>query len=104
VKYGNIILRDLVRKGFTVIPVNPGEERIEGLTVFARASDIPDPVHIVNFVVPPEVSVEVLEELDPARFHIVWFQPGSYDRAVLARAHQKFEHVIGGDCIMVETR
>lgn len=103
-KYGHIILSDLLRKGFTVLPVNPTERTIEGLEVHPTVSALDDPVHIVNFVVPPPVSLEVLEALDPARFRVLWFQPGAFDRAVLKRAEERFRDVLGGECIMVETR
>jgi predicted CoA-binding protein len=102
-KYGNIILRDLVRKGFTVLPVNPSEHEVQGLPSVRRVAELADPVHIVNFVVPPEVSLEVLGELDPSRFRVVWFQPGAYDGRVVDAARQRFESVVAGDCIMVET-
>ena len=36
-KYGNIILRNLRRKGFTVVPVNPGLETVEGLRALLRS-------------------------------------------------------------------
>src|SRR5262245_41813510 len=103
-KYGRIILEDLRAKGFTVLPVNPRETNIVGLPVHAKVADVPGEVHIVNFVVPPEISLEVLEELDPARTPIVWFQPGAYDGEVLRAARARFPRVIAGDCIMVVTR
>jgi predicted CoA-binding protein len=103
-KYGQIILADLLDKGFKVIPVNEHEDVIRGLEVRRTVSELEDPIHIVNFVVPPEKSLSVLEGLDPERFPVVWFQPGAFDRAVLASAKKrKFRHVLAGDCIMVET-
>jgi uncharacterized protein len=103
-KYGNIILRDLVRKGFTVLPVNPREKEIDGKRVRATVAELDDPIQIVNFVVPPEVTLEVLEHLDPERHEVVWFQPGAFDRAVVKVAEARFRCVVDGDCIMVETR
>jgi predicted CoA-binding protein len=101
-KYGNIILRDLRAKGFTVVPINPARDEVEGLACHAKVSDA-GAVDIVDFVVPPDVSLEVVQELDPEKHRVLWFQPGSFDARVL-NAAASFEHVVAGPCIMVEAR
>jgi predicted CoA-binding protein len=100
-KYGNIITRDLTRKGYTVLPIHPRERRVAGLTAYPTVDAAPGPVHIVNFVVPPAVSREVLATLDPARYEVVWFQPGSYDAEAVRDARARFREVVVEDCIMV---
>lgn len=100
-KYGSIILLDLVAKGFEVIPINPHTDAAHGLDTYATVSDAPGPIDIVDFVVPPAVSLEVVRDLDEERFPVLWFQPGSFDRRVLDEA-KRFRHVVAGPCIMVE--
>lgn len=102
-KYGHIIVQDLKQKGFTVLPVNPSETEVAGLPAFAKVADIPGDVHLVNFVVPPEIAAAVLDELDPQQTPVVWFQPGAFDRSVVDAARARFPEVIAGPCIMVET-
>ena len=102
-KYGNIILKDLRRKGFTVLPVNPRLDEVDGLVSYATVDDAPGPIDIIDFVVPPEKSLEVVRSLDPEKHRVLWFQPGSFDARVLEAA-EPFEHVIAGPCIMVEAR
>jgi predicted CoA-binding protein len=102
-KYGNIILRNLRSKGFTVVPVNPRDAEVEGETSYASVDLVPEPIDIVNFVVPPEISLALVKALDASRYRVLWFQPGSYDDRVLAAA-APFEHVIAGPCIMVEAQ
>jgi len=103
-KYGGIITRDLQRKGFQVLPVNPRADTVSGLPAVAAVGELAGPVHIVNFVVPAWVGRAVLEQLDPAAIDCVWFQPGSFDAALVAEARGRFQHVIAGPCIMVEAR
>ncbi len=100
-KYGNIIPGNLKAKGYTVLPVNPKEETIQGLHVFKTPADLPDPVHIVTFVTPPKVTRAVLENLDPERFPLVWLQDGSFDDEIIALAKKNFETAIHHACIMV---
>lgn len=103
-KYGNIILKDLLRKKFVVHPINPNREPIDGRDVHVTVEEAPDPIHIVNVVIPPPATKALLESLDPKRYPVVWLQPGSFDSAVATLARERFAHAVIGDCIMVETR
>ena len=102
-KYGSIILKDLRAKGFTVVPVNPKETEVDGLSCHASVDDAAVPIDIIDFVVPPDVSLTVVQALDPKKHRVLWFQPGSFDQRVL-KAAERFEHVVAGPCIMVEAR
>jgi len=100
-KYGNIIPGNMKAKGYTLLPVNPKEETIQGLQVFKTPADLPDPVHIVTFVTPPKVTRTVIENLDPDRFPVIWLQDGSFDDEIIALAEEKFGTAIHHACIMV---
>ena len=103
-KYGGIITRDLLRKGFQVSPVNPRASSVAGLPAVAAVGALEGRVHIVNFVVPAYIGRAAMEQLDPSVIDCVWFQPGSFDAALVAEAERRFRHVIAGPCIMVEAR
>lgn len=103
-KFGCIILRDLVRKGYEVIPVNPRAGKVCGLEAFERVEEIPGRLGIVNVVVPPVVARSALDGLEPQKVDVVWFQPGAFDRTVEAWARARFDCVVAGPCIMVEAR
>ena len=100
-KYGNIIPGNLKGKGYTVLPVNPKADEIQGLAVYASPADLPDPIHIVDMVTPPKITRAVLENLDPIRFPVIWLQDGSFDDEIIAFAEAKFETVVHHACIMV---
>ncbi len=102
-KYGNIIPGNLKGKGYTVLPVNPKADEIQGLPVYPSPADLPDPVHIVDMVTPPKVTRMVLEALDPDRFKTIWLQDGSFDDEIVAFAEAKFDTVVHHACIMVVT-
>ncbi|MBI4822169.1 MAG: CoA-binding protein [Deltaproteobacteria bacterium] len=100
-KFGNIIVRDLVRKGFSVRPINPHASEVCGLPchpTLAAAGRI----HIADFVVPPEVSRRIVSDLKGSEADVLWFQPGSFDAEVVALARTKVPLVVAGPCIMVE--
>ncbi|MEQ8278766.1 MAG: CoA-binding protein [Deltaproteobacteria bacterium] len=100
-KFGHKILLNLARKGFDVVPIHPTEAAVAGRTAYPTVQAAPGPIHIVDFVVPPDVTRAILEGLDADAFEVVWLQPGSFDRAA-AQAAERFAHPVVGDCIMVE--
>lgn len=100
-KYGNIIVRNLLAKGYEVVPINPREKIIEGLTAHASLLDLTKPVGIVDFVVPPSVTLEVLKQIKDGSFDTVWFQDGSFNDQVVEYAMEHFENVVHHACIMV---
>jgi predicted CoA-binding protein len=100
-KYGNIIVRNLVGKGYTVLPVNPKEERIEGLPVAHTVAKIERPVDILVVVTPPPVTLRVLREAAEAGLRAVWLQDGSFDDAVLEFAATAPFKTVHHACVMV---
>ncbi len=102
-KYGNIIVKNLKNKGYSLLPVNPKEDRIADLEVTKKASLLKTPVDVLNFVTPPKVTRMVLETLDSKDFPVLWFQDGSFDSEIVAFAESRFDTVIHHACIMVVT-
>jgi len=76
-KYGNIILKDLLKKGFEVYPVNPKYDEIDDIKCYKSVRELPRDVDVIVFVVPPEKGIEVAKEAIEAGFRRLWFQPGA---------------------------
>jgi hypothetical protein len=85
-KFGNQAVRTFVRLGYDVFPVNPHEQEIEGLKSWHAVGDIPGPLDMVTFYVPPDVGIGLLDEVAAVRPAEVWFNPGSDDDRLVARA------------------
>ena len=100
-KYGNVIVRNLAAKGYTVLPVNPREKEIAGLPAFADLASVPGPIHLVDVVPPPAVTRGVLAEAARLGLPAVWLQDGSYDDAALAVAAAAPYKTVYEACIMV---
>ncbi|MBN1968637.1 MAG: CoA-binding protein [Candidatus Delongbacteria bacterium] len=76
-KYGNIIVRDLISCGHDVYPVNPHESLIENLKCYKTISDLPEGINLLNFVVPPKITLQVVKNAVELGYKFFWFQPGS---------------------------
>jgi predicted CoA-binding protein len=103
-KFGNIIVLDLLRQGYDVLPVNPRETTIAGLPVHHSLADVPKPIDIVDVVTPPAVTLRVLADAAAAGCELVWLQDGSFDDAVLASAAAAPFKTVHHSCIMVVAR
>jgi len=103
-KYGGIIYRDLKRKGYRVVPINPLRASVDGDRCFASLRDLDETPDIVNVVVPPVRTLRVLDDVAALDDAVVWIQPGAADGAVRAKVIELgIPHLIDA-CIMVETR
>ncbi len=101
-KYGNRVLRAYLDAGLEVIPVNPKESEVEGLPCVARIAELPDGVHGLSIVTPPQVGVALVEAAAARGIRRVWFQPGAESPNALARARELGLAVIaGGPCVIV---
>lgn len=100
-KYGNIIVRNLRSKGYTVVPVNPREPMVEGIPAFRSVRDLDAPVDLLVIVTPPPATLRILGEAAEAGVPAVWLQDGSFDAAVLEFARKAPFRTVHQACVMV---
>lgn len=103
-KFGRRIFDDLRRAGYDVVPVHPDLAALDdGTTVYPRVSAIPEPVEVVDMVIPAKAAPAVLRDIAAAGVTKVWFQPGASDAAAVALAQELGLAVVhGGPCCMLE--
>jgi len=82
-KFGYKILKNLKTRGFEVFPINPRLKEIDGTKCFASLADIAEEVEVVDFVVPPKVTEEILKECKQLGLNRIWLQPGSESDAAI---------------------
>lgn len=101
-KYGYKIIKHLSEKGFkNLYPINPNEQEILNFKVYSSLRNLSQKPDIINFVVPPNVTLNVLNEIKELGWDNVWFQPGSFDEQVIDKAKELGLNYVDGACIMV---
>ena len=103
-KYGNKILLDLLSKNYNVVPINQKEDTIAGLKAYSKVQDLPSRPSIINFVVPPEIGLDITKELVEEGYNHFWYQPGAESEDLTNLLTQKNKDFIDDKCIMVVTR
>ncbi len=103
-KYGGVIYRHLKRKGFRVVGVNPGRDTVDGDPVYPSLSDLPEEPDIVDVVVPPNVTLDVIDEVEAMADGAIWVQPGAENEKVREKLVRSSVPSIVDACIMVVSR
>ena len=85
-KFGNRALRAFRQQGYTVIPINPTEGRIEGLTAYKSVLDVPGTIDMASFYVPPDVGQGVMDEVAKKGIAEVWLNPGADSERLIRHA------------------
>jgi predicted CoA-binding protein len=85
-KFGNRALRAYRDQGYTVVPINPHEAEVEGLKAYPSVLDVPGPIDMASFYVPPEVGEEIIGDIARKQIAEVWLNPGAESDELIARA------------------
>ena len=87
-KYGNKAVRAFHRQGYTVYPVNPRENEIEGLPVYTSIAALPVRPEMVSVYLRPQILLKVLPEIAARGCDELWLNPGTESDEVLAEAER----------------
>ena len=85
-KFGNKALRAFRHRGYTVVPINPHADVIEGERAYATVLDYPDPIDEATVYVPPDIGRQVIDQVATKGIKKVWLNPGADARPVVERA------------------
>ena len=103
-KYGNIIYRDLKSKNIDVYGINPKATTIENDPAFHTIHDPPVKPDILNFVVPPKIGMEIIQDAVNSGFDNFWLQPGAESEEIISFLEKQGKKYLAHSCVMVETR
>ncbi len=96
----------LLERGYNMIPVNPGQagKQILGRKVYARLTDIPEPIDMADVFRASPYAMPIVEEalrLDP-RPQVIWMQLGVRNDEAAATAEAAGIKVVMNRCPKIE--
>lgn len=100
------VMKYMLDKGYRVIPVNPGQagKDILGQTAYARLSDIPEPIDMVDIFRASDAVPAIVDEalaLDPTP-KVIWTQLTVRHDEAAARAEAAGLQVVMNRCPKIE--
>jgi len=101
----NAVFQKLVRSGYTVFPVNPRAEQVEGVRCYPDLATLPEPVDGVVVATHPNDALGVVRQCAARGIRRIWFhrsfgQGSVSDDAVRECAANGIEPIVGGCPLM----
>lgn len=103
-KYGNRVFRSLHAAGYTVYAVNPKGGELEGAPVYRSLAELPQLPDVIDLVVPPAVTEQIVREAHQLGIKRVWMQPGAESKAAIEFCREHEMQVVFDACAMVHRR
>ena len=103
-KYGYKVYKDLKKAGYTVYPINPKAESIDGDKCYNSLRELPERPDVVDIVVPPKITERIIKECKELGIKRVWMQPGSESEEAISFCKENNIEVVHIVCVMVERK
>ena len=103
-KFGYQVFRSLRDAGYVVYPVNPKGGELEGEKVYRTLADLPQPPEVVDMVVPPAVTEQVVRQAHELGLTRIWMQPGAESEESVRYCQEHGMEVVQQACAMVWKR
>lgn len=100
-KFGNMAFRELTAKGYTLYPIHPEAETLEGARAYKDFASLPEKVGGALVVVKPEQTEQVVREAAAAGITRLWLQQGAESEAALKFCKENGVAAVHGECIMM---
>lgn len=84
-KFGNKAVRAFQSAGYSVIPITPHHDTIEGLRAYRSVGDVPGAIDMATFYVPPDIGLTLIDEMAAKGIAEVWLNPGAESAPLAAR-------------------
>lgn len=100
--FTRVLLRELKKRQYDVVPVHPWVDRVEDLTCYDRVQSIRPPVDGALLFTPPAITAQVVRDCAEAGVPRVWMHRGAGRGAVNEEAvrfcHEQGIDVVDGAC------
>jgi predicted CoA-binding protein len=100
-KMGNGIFKGLKENGYTVYPVHPSADMVEGEKAYPNLKALPEPVESIVIATSPKNVDGVIDEAIAVGIKNIWFQQGPNFSAAVKKAQDAGIETVSKKCILM---
>ncbi len=93
-RYSHQAVLKFRERGYTVYPVNPAGQSVDGLSAFKTLAEVPGTPDIVCMYVNPSTGVGMLDAILAKRPRVLWLNPGADGEPLASAARAKGLNVV----------
>lgn len=100
-KFSRMAYKELTKKGYNVLPVNPKLKEIDGRICYAELKDLPRDVKHVLIMTPKDESARIVKQAMSLGIDNIWIQQGAYNAELFKEVDMQKANMIAGKCILM---
>jgi uncharacterized protein len=100
-KFGNEILRHLVKRGKKIFPVHPALSGVQGINCYSDINSIKEDIDAAIIVLSPENTEKVLPDILIAGIKNIWIQQRSESDNAIKFCEENGISLIHGQCLLM---
>lgn len=101
-KWGNVVMKELIKKDYKVLPINPNADLINNISVYKSVNDLPTEIENVIITLPATKIIDVINGINHANVKRLWISTQAGNKKLLNEiktlANQKGYEVVIGYC------
>ena len=100
-KFGNMVGKELISKGYTVYPIHPEVKEIDGMACYPDLKSLEGIVDSVWISISPKKVPVVLQDAAEIGLKNIWLQQGAWSKEVQQSIDQLGLSVVSKKCILM---
>lgn len=100
-KFGGQVFNELLKKGFSLYPLHPEAEQIQGITCYKSLDDIPEMPEYLYIVTPKKETYAIVEQAVNHGIRNIWIQQQSDTKEAVELARRHNAELITGHCMFM---
>jgi len=100
-KFGNVIYKELKKKGYVPFAVNPKLEQFEGDECYDSLTALRGKIDSIIIVVPSKQTEGIVEEANEIGVKYIWMQQGSESEKAIEFCREHNITVIHNECLLM---
>jgi predicted CoA-binding protein len=101
-KFGHQVYKNLRDGGYRVYCVNPNADEVLGDKCYPSLKALPTKPDVVDVVVPPKITEDIVRVCKRLGITKVWMQPGSQSEKAIKFCEKNNIDAVYGVCVMIE--